>query len=353
MILTNYGWNNSFEEAFKVYKEKGYEPGRVVHEGKGMFGVITAYGELAAETSGKMKFEIENYGDYPAVGDWVVLSVRAEEKKAIIHDILPRYSKFSRKAPTSSLEEQIIAANIDTIFLVNALSYDFSLSRMERYLTLAWDSGANPVFVLSKADLAEDVEEKRKQVEELAMGVPVQVISSVNEEGIDELTAYFVEGKTVVLLGQSGAGKSTLVNRLLGEERQKVSGVRGTDGQGRHTTTNRELILLPEGGMILDTPGMRRVNVFETEEGINQSFQDIESLAKFCKFNDCEHFHEPGCAVKQAIENGSLEQKRFKSYQKFQREAAYMKRQIDKKAQLQEKAKWKKLSGDRTRTNRR
>ncbi|EIT84700.1 GTPase RsgA [Fictibacillus macauensis ZFHKF-1] len=352
MDLQQLGWTTELEERFSIEYEGDYIVGRVALEHKRMYRVFTAYGELLAEVTGKLRHEAATRNDFPAVGDWVVLAPRLQEGKATIVAILPRKSKFSRKMAGVTTEEQIVAANIDTVFLVNALTLDLNVRRIERYLLLAWESGANPVIILSKADLCPNVEEKVQAVEAVALGVPIHVISAEQNQGIEHLKTYVEPGQSVALLGSSGVGKSTLVNVLFGEEKQAVKQVREDDDKGRHTTTHRELVVIKNGGVVIDTPGMRELQLWEADSGISQSFQDIEQFIVQCRFSDCRHEHEPGCAVIAAIESGELEQQRYFSYLKLQRELAYLARKEDKRAELAAKKKWKKMTGDRTRLNR-
>ncbi|WP_226680841.1 ribosome small subunit-dependent GTPase A [Sutcliffiella horikoshii] len=338
------GWNEFLNNAFIEYEEQGYTVGRVMLEHKRLYRVETDQGECLAEVSGKYRFESVTREDYPAVGDWVVLSERQEEGKATIHALLPRFSKFSRKAAGLTTEEQIVAANVDTVFLVQSLNYDFNPRRLERYLVMAWESGSNPVVVLTKSDLCENIPGKIAEVEAVAFGVPIYAVSVKEETGLEELETYFAEGKTVALLGSSGAGKSTLTNYLLGEEKQLIQEVRSDDDKGKHTTTYRELYMLPTGGLVLDTPGMRELQLWEADGAISHSFQDIEDLAEQCYFRDCKHANEPKCAVQGAIEDGTLEAARYQSYVKLQRELAFLERKNDKRAQLAEKEKWKKIT---------
>jgi ribosome biogenesis GTPase / thiamine phosphate phosphatase len=342
-LLNDWGWRPLFENAMAPYQTEGCVPGRVVLEHKHMYRVMTAYGEVLAEVSGKLRFQATGREDYPAVGDWVAASVREAEGRATIHGVLPRFSKFSRKAAGNTTEEQIVAVNVDTVFLVQALNQDFNIRRLERYLILAWESGANPVIILSKADLCDDTEEKLSQVYSAAAGVSVHAVSSVDGTGIEALKPYVGHGSTVALLGSSGVGKSTLINRLYGKEVQDTGGIREEDGRGRHTTTHRELILLPEGGLLIDTPGMRELQLWDADEGISAGFQDVESLTSECRFHDCTHGKEPGCAVQAALKNGTLDNERYQSYLKLQRELAYLARKEDVHLRLQEKAKWKQL----------
>lgn len=344
MNLEQLGWKPFFSEQFHTLSSEGFIPGRVALEHKHIYRVYTGHGELLAEVSGKLRHAAFSREDYPAVGDWVVLQGRLDEGKATIHGILDRSSKFSRKVAGNKIEEQIVAANVDTVFLVNALNQDFNIRRMERYLVMAWESGANPVIILSKADLCDDVEDKVAQVESIGMGVPVHVISSLQNEGVDELACYLGTGQTVALLGSSGAGKSTLTNTLYGREIQKVKEVREGDDRGKHTTTHRELVILPNGGLLIDTPGMRELQLWESQDGLQESFEDIEQLSLQCSFRDCKHVKEPGCAVKGAIQAGTLSSDRFDSFLKLQKELAFLERKTDKQAMLAEREKMKKLT---------
>ncbi|HEU4965235.1 MAG TPA: ribosome small subunit-dependent GTPase A [Bacilli bacterium] len=342
--LNNLGWKPVFEEAFATFAEQGLTVGRVALEHKRIYRVYSEHGELLSEVSGKMRYVATGREDYPAVGDWVVIDARPEEGKATIRAILPRSSKFSRKQAGETTEVQLVATNVDTLFLVNALNSDFNLRKIERYLIMAWESGANPVILLSKADLCDDVDEKLAAVENVAIGVPIHVVSSLQNEGLDALRPYVSDGQTVALIGSSGVGKSTLINRLIGEEVMETGGIREDDDKGRHTTTHRELIVLPEGGLLIDTPGMRELQLWEADEGFDNSFRDIEELAEACRFGDCEHRSEPGCAVKAALTDGTLDQGRFQNYLKMQRELAYLARKEDQRLAMAERDKWKALS---------
>ncbi|MBS4177987.1 ribosome small subunit-dependent GTPase A [Lederbergia citrea] len=344
MNLQTLGWNQFFETEFLTYKEEGYTVGRVALEHKRLYRVFTEDSEVLAEVSGKFRFNSLGRGDYPAVGDWVVMTVRPEEGKATIHAILPRKSKFSRKVAGVTTEEQIVAANVDHVFIVAALNADFNVRRIERYMLTAWESGANPVIVLSKADLCDDVDEKVRKTETVAIGVPIHVVSAEQNIGLEGLSAYLEKGRTIALLGSSGVGKSTLVNAFTGKESLKTGGIREGDDRGRHTTTHRELIVLDQGGILIDTPGMRELQLWEADTGLGQGFADIEVLGEQCKFRDCQHNGEPGCAVGQAITDGELDLERFKSYLKLQKELAYLDRKEDKQLAIAEKEKWKKIT---------
>jgi ribosome biogenesis GTPase len=342
--LKPFGWSDFFEAHFHPYLESGYAAGRIAVEHKQLYRVYTASGELLAELAGKLRYEAASREQLPAVGDWVVIQPRPEEGRATIQTVLPRRTKFARKRAGQRTEEQIVGANIDTVFLVTSLNQDFNLRRLERYLVVAWESGARPVILLSKADLCEDVASKVAEVEAMAMGVAVHPISAVQQEGLEALAPYFQTGQTAALLGTSGVGKSTLINHLLGYDRQKVREVREHDDCGRHTTTYRELILLPRGGLVLDTPGMRELQLWSGEEGIQTAFDEIEALAQGCYFRNCQHRGEPGCAVQAALDDGTIDPARYQNYEKLQRELGYLARKQDVRAQIAVKKKWKKLS---------
>jgi len=340
--LETFGWNDFFAGNFKPYAPQGYVAGRVAVQHKTQYEIYTENGELRAETTGKMQYEARGKDDLPVVGDWVVMRPR-EEGMATIYGILPRKSKFSRQAAGKKTEEQIVAANIDTVFLVAGLDGDYNLRRMERYLVVAWESGANPVIVLNKVDLCNDIAQVIQEVDSIALGMPVVVMSALNDQGLDELLPHIKKGTTGALLGSSGVGKSTIINHLLGKEILKTQEVRETDDRGRHTTARRELILLPSGGLLMDTPGMRELQLWGGDEGIKDAFDDITELAQKCRFRDCRHGVEPDCAVQQALQGGALDPDRFESYLKLQKEIAYLHRKEDKAAELLQKEKWRKI----------
>jgi len=348
MQLKELGWNNFFQQHFNQLDDQDLIPARIAQEHKNQYLIYTGEGELQARVSGKLRYETDGYGGFPAVGDWVAVQVRLDEGRATIHALLPRKSKFSRKAVLSGgmpdtggkTEEQVLAANVDTVFLVSGLDGDYNPRRIERYLTIAWDSGAAPVIVLNKADLCEDVDSIVEEIEADIIGVPVLAISAASRQGLDRLREHLAEGSTVAFLGSSGVGKSTIINGLLGYERQKTRAVRERDDRGVHTTTYRELILLPGQGLVIDTPGLREMQVWSDDGGLARTFGDIEALAAQCRFKDCLHGSEPGCAVREAIESGELDERRFLNYLKLQREARQLSIRQDKKARRQANKEW-------------
>jgi ribosome biogenesis GTPase / thiamine phosphate phosphatase len=317
------GWSAHFAEAYVPYEDDGFIPGRVAVQHRGAYVV------------GRLRQEAEIGGELPVSGDWVVVRPYPEGGRGTIHAVLPRRTTFSRKEPFKNVREQVLAANADVVFVVTALDRDFNLRRLERYLATAWESGAEPVVVLSKADLCDDVPAAVADVELIALGVPVHVASSVTGDGVDALRAYLSDDRTVALLGSSGVGKSTLINSLLGEEALATAELR-RDGRGRHTTTTRELVLLPEGGLVLDTPGMRELQLWDAEEGLGTAFGDVEALFEHCRFRDCRHEREPGCAVKRALADGTLDPDRYRSYQKLQRELRMLELKQDRRARAEE-----------------
>ena len=295
--------------------------GRITLQEKGMYRIRTSIGEENALVSGKFQFDAQSPSDYPAVGDYVMVNC-ADPDTAIIHQVLPRKSLFVRKAAGTSKTEQVVAANIDTVFLCMSLNNDFNLRRLERYLAVAWESGADPVVVLTKADLCADLPQKQREVGAIAMGVEILTTSAMESDGYRQIMPYITEGRTVAFVGSSGVGKSTLINRLLGEERLATDGLRNDD-KGHHTTTHRELLVLPNGAMVIDTPGMRELGMWDAASGVGQTFGDIEELAARCRFRNCSHLGEPGCAVRAAIRSGELDSGRWQSYQKLKNENSY------------------------------
>ncbi len=319
--IKKYGFSESFSNG--ILQDNQLTPARILSQEKGFYRIISDKGKKLAEVSGKFQFQTTVSSDYPAVGDFVLVNWNESGNSAIIESLLPRKSAFIRKAAGGSQQEQVVAANIDIVFLCMALNNDFNLRRMERYISIAWDSGAMPVVVLTKSDLCDDLEQKLAEVSTIAFGVDVLVTTSTEENGYEELLPFISEGKTIAFIGSSGVGKSTLINRLLGKELLKTNGLRNDD-KGRHTTTHRELFLLPSGGMVIDTPGMREFGMWDNDTGIERTFMDIEELAAQCKFRNCTHTNEPGCAIQKALTTGKLEINRWQSYQKLKAENDYM-----------------------------
>lgn len=327
--LSKLGFTDRFEQEAARYPD--LHPARVVAQYKELYRVATAESELLAEISGKIRHAAVEMSDYPAVGDFVLIDRNeGSQDHAIIHHTLTRKSVFIRKAAGKAHDVQVVAANIDIVFLCMSLNNDFNLRRLERYLAIAWDSGATPVIVLTKADLCADIPEKMREIETIAFGVDVLVTSSLSGDGYTAILKYIVPGQTVVFIGSSGVGKSTLINRILGEDLNETREIR-KDDKGRHATTRRELFLVPTGGCIIDTPGMRELGL--ESANLTKTFADIDELAAQCKFKDCKHEKEPGCAVQQAIVEGTLTEERLQSYLKLKKEAKYEglnSRQIEK-----------------------
>jgi ribosome biogenesis GTPase / thiamine phosphate phosphatase len=341
--LTALGWDDGLAEQFEPHARAGFVPGRVAVQHRGAYDVLTEDGELRCDVPGRLYDEAASPADLPAVGDWVAVAPRLDERAGTVQAVLPRRTKFSRKTAWQASEEQVLAANVDVVLIVSSLNEDLNLRRLERYLTLAWESGARPVVVLTKTDLADDVAAAVTAVESVAFGAPVHAISSVTGEGLDHLRTYLAPGVTAALLGSSGVGKSTLVNTLAGDELLATREIRD-DGKGRHTTTRRELVELPGAGLVIDTPGMRELQLWTADEGLEEAFEDVTELFAHCRFSDCAHETEPGCAVKAALADGSLAPERWESYLKLQRELAHLERRLDRRATAEARKRWKAIS---------
>jgi ribosome biogenesis GTPase len=335
------GWNHLFERYWEANIRDGLKPARVVEEQKEAYRVVGESGELAAEVTGRLRHEASDRSAFPAVGDWVAVDPMLGEGKALIHEVLPRRTKLSRKVAGERTAEQILVTNVDVAFVVMSLNADFNSRRLERYLGAIWESGAQPVVLLSKADLCEDRRTAAEEISAAAPAVNTHILSAVTGEGLDALTPYMGLGKTVVLLGSSGVGKSTIINKLLGSETQKTREIRSSDDRGRHATTYRRLFLMPAGGVLIDTPGMREFQLWDTETGLDDTFDEIGALSTHCRFRDCSHNTEPGCAVLEAIADGALDPDRMTNYRKLKRELAFLERRRDPAALAELRKRWK------------
>jgi ribosome biogenesis GTPase / thiamine phosphate phosphatase len=332
MDLDRLGWRGG-PEVLEALSARGESVGRVAIEHRGGYLLYTEAGEVTAEVSGRFRHEarLGTTPGLPAVGDWVAIRPRPGEDRATIRAILPRRTVFARKVAGREVEAQVIAANVDVVFLVSALDGDLNPRRIERYLGLVWGSGATPVVVLNKADLCPDIPPAVDRVAAVAPGVAIHVVSALSGSGLEALGDAFLDSRTVALLGSSGVGKSSLINLLVGREAQRVHDVRA-DGKGRHTTTRRELIPRPEGGLVIDTPGMRELQLWEGGEGVPAAFAEVEDFAARCRFTDCSHDAEPGCAVLDAVADGTLAPERLASYRKLRGEVRHLEARQDQRA---------------------
>jgi ribosome biogenesis GTPase len=334
--LAALGWTDELEAAFTTHAERGFEPARVVAEHRGGYLVRGERDERLARAREKLRYDLELFGGMPAVGDWVAVC-DAPGGRAAIEAVLPRRTKVSRKTPWLKSEEHVLVANVDTVLLLTGLDLDFNVRRLERYLVAAWDSGADPVVVLTKLDLCDD-ETKLAEAEAVAMGVPVVAVSNMTGEGLELVQALLGPGQTIVLLGSSGVGKSTLINRLA-RRRVMPTGELRRDGRGRHTTRHRQLVVLPGGALLVDTPGLRELQVWEGD--VDSAFADIAALAAECRFNDCAHETEPDCAVRAALDAGTLDPERLRSYRKLERELRAIEARYSSRVRRELKRRWR------------
>lgn len=341
--IKSLGWNSFYQDKLSNRVEKDLIPARVAVENKNNFILYTEYGEIPGEVSGRLLFTSDNTSSLPKVGDWVLVDLYDNNTLAIINEVMPRRTKLSRKVAGNKSDEQIIASNIDTIFIVQSADETFNLNRIERYLVAVKNSGANPVVLLSKSDLCDDVEGYIESTKNSAHTVDVFAISVKDTNSIEVISTIISEGETIALIGPSGVGKSTLINELIGEERQSVNEVRLGDSKGKHTTTKRELIMLPGGGLIIDTPGMREFQLWSDDVSLNSAFPEIDSLSEDCKYKDCSHIHEAGCAVLDAVNRGIIKAKRYANYLKMRKELTYLENRINESARSVEKKKWKSI----------
>jgi ribosome biogenesis GTPase len=348
--LKKFGWRDSFERAFQPFRAGGFQAGRVSTEYGEQYQVLTAAGEIEAEITGKLRYSVDSVAELPKVGDWVVLTLFENEGKGIIHEVLPRETSLSRKAAGQQVEEQVVATNLDSIFIIQALDQGFDLRRLEQYLAIVWESGAAPVIVLNKSDLVDDIQAKRAQVTAIAPDVTIVQTSTITGHGLEGLAALLKPAATYAFVGSSGAGKSSLINRLAGEETFKTAPVRGDQSKGRHPGNRRQLELLPGGALLIDTSGMRELPPWQAKQGRDDNFSDIVELADQCRFPDCTHTHEKGCAVLRAVKDGTLSRGRYKNYLKMTRELAGTGQKPNQWSHLEAKRKEKELQRARRRS---
>ncbi len=343
--LEQLGWTSGLEQAFKAAFPEGLIPARVIAEHRAAYDVICAGGEYTAEVSGVFRRAAKkSRAQFPAVGDWAALSFDTGGRRRTIHGLLPRKTALSRLDP-GGREEQVLAANIDIVFIVQGLDDDYNLKRLERYLAAARAGGAAAVIILNKSDLVPDAEAKAAEVRGRSPDAPVLLLDSINRAGYEALDAYITTGHTIVLVGSSGAGKSTIINNLMGSDLQRIASVREDDSKGRHTTTGRRMFVLPaSGALLIDTPGMRGLELWAEGDVVNETFEDVRALAAECRFGNCAHSNEPGCAVRAALEAGTLDQAHYDNYLKLCAETSFLKAKMDVAERLKRKEAGKKIA---------
>ncbi len=349
MNLAILGWSPIHQKSYTACAQtladpKITVPGRIAAVLPGLFRVWTEEGEITATLPGRLRGGLHEECPQPAVGDWAALEAGGSGGSAVIRRILPRTSRISRNSAGQETREQVLAANVDIAFIVGSLNGELNFNRMERFLVAAFDGGTMPVMLLNKSDLLPESRVRASSLESRMPGVPVRVISALSGEGMEEVGGYLETGRTAVFLGSSGVGKSTIINRLLGREAVNTAGISDYKDRGRHTTTSREMHLLGSGGIVIDTPGLRELQIWEGGNGVAQTFPDIEELAGRCRFDDCRHQGEPGCAVKEAVEEGAVSQERFRSYQKILREARFHQRRQSVRLRMEETRRWKSIT---------
>jgi len=344
MSLIEFGWTASRDASVAPHRARGLAPARVVRADRERFTVVTEHGNREAQVAGAFRHRAVRPADFPAIGDWVAIAPPPGDGVALIHEVLPRAGVLSRRAAGDVEEEQLIAANVDVVLLVCGLDGDFNPRRVERFLAAVWEGGAQPVVVLNKADVHADPGRAAGEMAASAPGVPVVVVSALRGDGVEALAPWLAPGRTLALLGSSGVGKSTLVNRLLGESRFATAPVREDDSRGRHTTTHREIVKLAGGALLVDGPGVRQLGLWDAESGLSSAFPDVEALAARCRFGDCRHDAEPGCAVREGLASGGLAPERYASWRKLQRELRAFEARHDVRVRIEEKRKWRALT---------
>jgi ribosome biogenesis GTPase len=343
--LENLGWNSFFNDHYLKHRNENLIPARVSFQSKGIYRLLSGKGELLAEIAGSLIYDSPGLENLPVCGDWVLADNPENRNRTQIRFLLPRRTAFFRKQAGTAIGRQVIASNIDTVCLVSGLDADFNPRRIERYLAVAWESGANPVIILNKADICTEVSARLNEVRSLAPGIPVFAASATDGLGMEFILSCAGTGQTIALLGSSGVGKSSIVNRLLGNSVQNVRETDPDTGRGVHTTAARHLFLLPSGGLIMDTPGMRELQIWSLDTGLDSTFEDIRALAEQCRFRDCSHQTEPGCRVRAAVDRGELEGGRLANYFKLSKEARYIELKSTHSSSWVEKERWKKVMG--------